>query len=86
VIPIPFDSILDPKTGKAQIRLVDIDSDSYRVARHYMIRLDESDFADPKTIGRYAVMGKMSPEEFEKRFRYLTNDPPAREPLSKARG
>jgi len=86
VIPIPFDSILDPKTGKAQIREVDIDSDSYRVARHYMIRLDESDFADPKTIARYAVMGKMSPEEFENRFRYLTNDPPIREPLRKVGG
>jgi 6-phosphofructokinase 1 len=79
VIPISFDSILDPATGKARVRLVDIDSDSYKVARKYMIRLDETDFATPQAIARLAAVGKMSPEEFEKRFRYLLRDPPVRD-------
>lgn len=79
VIPIPFESILDPATGKSRIREVDIDSDSYKVARHYMIRLDESDFADPRTVARLATVGRLSPKEFERRFRYLTQDPPVRE-------
>ena len=78
VMTLKFETMLDPGTGKARIREVDIDSDSYRVARHYMIRLEGSDFASSKTVARLATIGKMSPEEFETRFRYLTNDPPIR--------
>jgi len=79
VIPITFDSIKDPKTGKARIREVDIDSDSYQVARHYMIRIEKSDFAEPGSVSRLATAGKMSVEDFERRFRYLINDPPIRD-------
>ena len=79
VLPISFDSVLDPATGKMQIRSVDVDSDSYRVARHYMIRLESADFDHPETMTRLATVGKMSPEDFEERFRYLTKDPPVRE-------
>jgi hypothetical protein len=57
---------------------VDIDSDSYKVARHYMIRLDATDFEEVKTVARLALIGKMSTEEFDRRFRYLTYDPPTR--------
>jgi 6-phosphofructokinase 1 len=78
LIPIPFTEMLDEKTGKARIREVDIDSDSYKVARHYMIRLEASDFADPKAVARLATIGKMTPRQFEERFRYLANDPPIR--------
>ena len=78
LIPIPFSSILDPDTGKARIREVDVDSDSYRVARHYMIRLKEVDFAEPKTVARLALIGNLSAEEFRSRFEYLTLDPPVR--------
>ena len=76
---VTFDSIKDPETGKAMIREVDIDSDSYQVARHYMIRIEKSDFEDPGSVSRLATAGKMSVEEFERRFRYLINDPPIRE-------
>jgi 6-phosphofructokinase len=78
LIPIPFSGTLDPETGKARIREVDVDSDSYRVARHYMIRLKEEDFSEPKTVARLALIGNLSPEEFEKKFRYLTLDPPVK--------
>jgi 6-phosphofructokinase 1 len=78
LIPIPFQTILDEKTGKSMIREVDIDSDSYKVARHYMIRLHESDFDDVKNVARLALIGNMSAEDFERRYRYLINDPPVR--------
>jgi len=79
MIPLPFDSILDPVTGRARIRQVDIDSDSYRVARHYMIRLERGDFEDPNEVQRLAMAAKLPVEEFEARFRYLTEDPPVRD-------
>lgn len=78
IIPIPFDDICDAETGRMKIREVDIDSDSYKVARQYMIRLEPSDFAEVKTTSRLAITAKMSREEFEQRFRYLVDDPPVR--------
>ena len=78
LIPVPFRNILDERTGKARVREVDVDSDSYKVARHYMIRLEASDFADPKAVSRLATIGNMQAQEFERRFRYLGNDPPVR--------
>jgi 6-phosphofructokinase 1 len=85
LIPISFESVMDPATGRARIREVDVDSDSYRVARRYMIRLDAADFSDPKSIARLATIGKMTPGDFESRFRYLVNDPPVRRRASSAR-
>ena len=79
LIPIPFRSILDIKTGKARIREVDIDSDSYRIARHYMIRLEEDDCQDPAGVARLAAMGGLDAAEFERRFRYVAGDPPVRD-------
>jgi len=84
IIPIPFHSILDERTGKARVREVDVDSDSYKVARHYMIRLDPSDFEDRETVETLAAAGKMTPEAFEERFRYLILDPPVRRAMAKS--
>ena len=43
-VPIPFTRMLDPKTGRAKTRLVDIDSTRYHIARRFMIRLRKDDF------------------------------------------
>ncbi|MDO8519090.1 MAG: diphosphate--fructose-6-phosphate 1-phosphotransferase [Deltaproteobacteria bacterium] len=66
--PIPMKDLLDPQTGKMQIREIDIDSDSYQVAKNYMIRLEKKDFEDPEWVAELARAGKMSPAEFKKRF------------------
>ncbi|MDX9999694.1 MAG: diphosphate--fructose-6-phosphate 1-phosphotransferase [Polyangia bacterium] len=71
VIPVPLKEMLDPETGRTQVRLVNVDSDSYLVARHYMIRLNQDDFSDPGRLGRLARAGHMQPQEFQDRFSYL---------------
>ncbi len=68
--PIPFKDMIDPKTGKTRIRLVDIKSESYAIARKYMIRLGKEDLED-KNIKSLAEAGKMTVEEFKKRFSYI---------------
>ncbi len=78
IIPLLFKDLSDPVTGKLRVREVDIDSDSYKVARKYMVRLELSDFTEIKSVSRLALIGKMSRGEFEKRFKYLTEDPPVR--------
>lgn len=66
--PIPFKQMLDPATGRAKVRMVDIGSQSYQIACQYMIRLTEEDFTDAAALGRYAALTGLSPEAFRQRF------------------
>jgi 6-phosphofructokinase 1 len=72
LVPIKFADILDLETGKTRVRRVDVDSDFFRVARQYMIRLEESDLADHKQLARLARVANTTPEDFKERFGYLT--------------
>ena len=54
-VTIPFDRLLEPDTGRAKIRLVDIDSTRYRIARRYMLRLRRDDFEDPHELAKFAA-------------------------------
>lgn len=66
-IPIKFSDILDPKTGKTRIRMVDINSDDYHMARRYMIRLEKEDL-EGEQLPKLAAVANMTPEEFKERF------------------
>jgi ATP-dependent phosphofructokinase / diphosphate-dependent phosphofructokinase len=66
--PIPFKQLVDPSTGRTKVRMVDVDSQSYQIARQYMIRLAESDMNNPDMLGRYAALTGLSRETFQERF------------------
>jgi ATP-dependent phosphofructokinase / diphosphate-dependent phosphofructokinase len=70
-VPLYFKDILDPKTNKTRIRMVDPKSETFAIARNYMIRLNPSDFNDAHELAKYAATCGMSLEEFRKRFDYL---------------
>ena len=74
MVPLPFGSFTDPETGRVRIRLVDVESSSYRVAREYMIRLDREDFSDPGRRGSIAAAAGLTPEAFRDRYGYLVQD------------
>ncbi|MBN2562256.1 MAG: 6-phosphofructokinase [Phycisphaerae bacterium] len=67
--PMSFADMIDPTTNRTRIRTVDINSDRYRVARAYMIRLETSDLEDRVMLARLASVAKLSEEEFAKRYR-----------------
>jgi 6-phosphofructokinase 1 len=67
-MPIPFKEMVDPASGKAKVRMVDVTAQSYQIARQYMIRLSGEDFKDPVALGRYAALVGLSPEAFQHRF------------------
>ncbi len=67
--PIPFKQMGDSSTGRTKVRMVDIDSQSYQIARQYMIRLTEADVNNRDLLGRYAALTGLSPEAFRERFR-----------------
>jgi len=65
---IPFDDLADPDTGRTKIRLVDTDSEVYRVAREYMLRLEPTDLEDPEMLEGVARLTGETPEEVRARF------------------
>ncbi len=67
--PIPFKQMVDPSTGRTKVRMVDVDSQSYHIARQYMIRLTEADLRDQDLVGRCAALASLSVEAFRERFR-----------------
>lgn len=71
--PVSFVELIDYKTGKAKIRKVDINTETYEVARNYMIRLERTDFQD-ENLNNLAKVVKMEPEQFKSRFEYLVSD------------
>jgi 6-phosphofructokinase 1 len=72
--PIPFDRILDPTTGRTRIRMVDVGSESYHIARGYMIRLSAEDVGTAEEAAEYAAMLKISPGAFRQRFQSLISE------------
>jgi 6-phosphofructokinase len=70
-VPMYFQDILDPKTKRMKIRMVDTASESYYVANRYMIRLRHDDFDDPHELAKYAATANLSLEDFHKTFYYL---------------
>jgi ATP-dependent phosphofructokinase / diphosphate-dependent phosphofructokinase len=69
--PVPFDSIMDPQTGRMRVRMVDVDSDRYRIAYAYMLRLKRADFEDPATLAALAAAAHTTPEGFRGQLGHL---------------
>jgi ATP-dependent phosphofructokinase / diphosphate-dependent phosphofructokinase len=53
------------------VRLVDTNSEGFRVARAYMIRLEGEDFAHAAWVDRLADAAHLTPGAFRQRFEYL---------------
>jgi 6-phosphofructokinase len=66
--PVPFAEALDPETGRGRQRFVDVDTESYRVARDYMVRLEAKDFEDPAWVARLAAAAGLEPDAFREHF------------------
>jgi 6-phosphofructokinase 1 len=75
-VAIPFDDLVEAESGKTKVRLVDITSEGYRVARAYMIRLDAEDFGHAAWVDRLADAAGLTPGAFRQRFEYLASTTP----------
>jgi len=75
---LDFADLLDSKTGKSRVRIVDVDKPSYKIAREYMIRLEKEDLEDGEKLRLLAQAASSpsrncAPEEFRSRFHHLVN-------------
>ncbi|HEU0186085.1 MAG TPA: 6-phosphofructokinase [Blastocatellia bacterium] len=66
--PVPFKAVIDPETGRGKSRSVDVNSESYQVARDYMVRLGPKDFIDDGWVEKLAKAGGMDSAEFRTHF------------------
>jgi 6-phosphofructokinase 1 len=73
-VPIPFHQLYDDDSRRARVRMVDIDSTRYAIARRYMIRLRKDDFEDPHELARYAAVAGLDLRRFREQFEYLVED------------
>jgi 6-phosphofructokinase 1 len=71
--PIRFEDMIDPETGRTRVRMVDTETEYYKIARRYMLRLRRDDFSDAAEVGRYAAVTRLKPEEFRQQFEYLVS-------------
>jgi 6-phosphofructokinase 1 len=67
VTPVNLADLVDPDSGRIRVRMVDVTTESYRVARSYMIRLEPRDLQEP-TLAQVAAITKLSADEFKTRF------------------
>ncbi|MDB5093521.1 MAG: pfkA1, partial [Candidatus Eremiobacteraeota bacterium] len=68
--PVTLDEMVDPATGRIRVRLVDVTTESYEVARKYMIRLEAPDFTEPR-LSRLAAQTSLGPDAFAAEFNHL---------------
>ena len=75
---LDFADLLDNKTGKSRVRIVDVEKPSYKIAREYMIRLEKEDLEDAEKLRLLAEAASSSgksctADEFRSRFQHLVN-------------
>jgi 6-phosphofructokinase 1 len=68
LIPMRFDEMLDPVTGRVRVRFVDTQSEMYETLAAYMIRLKAEDFADPAQVRALAAAARLDEAAFVERF------------------
>jgi 6-phosphofructokinase 1 len=67
VVPVTLEELLDKKTGRVRIRRVDVTTESYQVARKYMIRLEPEDLVEPQ-LSLISAETILAPLEFRAQF------------------
>ena len=73
---MPFGNLIEKDTGRTRLRLVDVASTRYAIARRYMIRLRRDDFDDPHELAKFAATAGLSLEDFRQQFAYLVQREP----------
>jgi ATP-dependent phosphofructokinase / diphosphate-dependent phosphofructokinase len=67
VTPVTLADLQDPETGRVRVRMVDVTTEAYEVARSYMIRLEAADLTEPR-LSQLAAQTSLSPEDFSDAF------------------
>jgi len=72
-------TILVLTSESANLIEVDVTTETYHVARKYMIRLERDDLVDPERLAALAKVAAMKPDEFKARYQHVVAGPAALE-------
>jgi 6-phosphofructokinase len=68
IVALPFDEILDPKTGKTRVRMLDVETESFANAKALQTRLSPEDFEDADSGRKLAAASNLGLNALKKRF------------------
>jgi len=68
IIALPFNEILDPKTGKTRVRMLDTETESFATALSLQTRLTSKDFEDSQRAEKIAAASDLGLAALKKRF------------------
>lgn len=71
--PIPFDSLIDPTTGKSRIRQINTSSDYFTNALRFMERLQKEDLQNKEKLKALVSVSGMDEASLIERFAHLNN-------------
>lgn len=76
IVPIPYDKMIDPETGRTGVRMVDINSYRYQSSYKFMARLKPEHAHDEALFERLAALTNLTAQEFKERYGYLAGIAP----------
>jgi len=68
IVALPFDEILDPKTGKTRVRMLDTRTRSFANAKALQTRLSPEDLEDPESGRKIAAASNLGLNSLKTRF------------------
>ena len=71
IVPIPYAHMIDPATGKTEVRMVNLQGVRYQSAYQFMTRLKPEHASQPDLVEKLAALTQISTTEFMKRYGYL---------------
>jgi len=68
IVPVPFEDIMDPKTGRTRVRLVDTSTESHASARALQVRIEREDLETPAQLEALGQATKLTPQQVAERY------------------
>jgi len=76
IVPIPYDEMIDPETGRTGVRMVNTNSYRYQSSYKFMARLKPEHAHNEALFERLAAITNLTCPEFKARFGYLAGVAP----------
>jgi 6-phosphofructokinase 1 len=68
IVALPFDELLDPKTGKTRVRMLDVETEKFAAGRVNQTRLSLSDFEDAQLSKQLVAASNLGLNTLKERF------------------
>ncbi|HKE11760.1 MAG TPA: 6-phosphofructokinase, partial [Myxococcota bacterium] len=68
IVPVPFEALMDPATGRTKVRMVDTSTDAFVCAQSLQVRVERADLEDAARLSALAKAAMLSPEETRARY------------------